>query len=124
MFTYGIIIFLTAVVHAFDICSESNYNMCLGFSGNATVGRQLQLKTRHRRILQGDVFDWEDDCLNGPGICIESYNGTWLYIDKLRQRIHAGLSRTSSGVVYDNGRLRLQNSTLCVSIVECANGGG
>lgn len=115
---------LLSLVNSFDICTESNYDLCLGFSGNATVGRQLQLKTRHRRIESGDVFYWNSDCDDSGGFCIYGANGTMLLMDKLRQRIHAGLSRTSSGVIYDNGRLRLQNSSLCVSVVECANGGG
>lgn len=105
-------------------CLEANYDLCVGFSGNATVARPLQLKRRHSRIIRDEVIIWYEDCQDKPGLCTPGPNGTVYWVDKLRGRIQAGLSRSSAGLVWEDSRLRLLNSSLCLTAVECANGGG
>jgi hypothetical protein len=118
-----IISFIKLVVAGDQYCLEGNYDLCLGYSGNATVGKPLQLKHRHKRILKEDVITWENNCDDQDGLCVPMVNNT-LFVDKLRGTRRVGLSRESAGVNHVNGKLELFNSSNCLTVVECASGGG
>ncbi len=113
------LILLLQVAYGFNLCSYHNTDLCIGVSGVAEVGQQLQLKSRFNNLNATIKIDW---ALVNETFVKFSGNET-LYLDKAATTTRAVLSRQTSGLVL-NQTVKLNGTDLCLTLMKCDVGPG